>query len=134
MNIVMQTHSADPALALEEVQRFADDSGYCCQLAVRSHGFAARALFCFECEAFDTFRDAVEELDRTLTGSARLQPRYEEGFVELEVGSTGAVFVSGQVVLASELSQSLRFEFRTDQTCLGPLARALAACASSPAV
>lgn len=127
MDIVLQIHSDDAALAFEEVRRFADDSGYCFQLAVRSHGFAARALFCVEPEAWEAFRVAVAEIDRTLAGRARLAPRYEAGFVELAAGATGAVLVSGEVVRVSAYSQRLRFEFRTDQTCLQPLARDLAA-------
>jgi hypothetical protein len=50
------------------------------------------------------------------------------------MGSAGAVFVSGEVVLASEFSQTLRFEFRTDQTCLRPLARDLQECATMATV
>jgi hypothetical protein len=128
MDIVLQTNTDDPALALEDIQRFADESGFGCQLAVRSHGFAARTLFTFERDLFDIFRSAVEVMDRSLTGSARLQPRYEDGFIELTMGQAGAVFVSGEVVRHAEFSQLLRFEFRTDQTCLHPLVRDLDAC------
>ena len=106
------------SLRLEQVEGYADDSGFACQLFVRSHGFAARALFTFERDVFDCFRSGVEAMDRSLKGSARLQPRYEPGFIELTMGPAGAVFVSGEVVRSAEFSQLLRFEFRTDQTCL----------------
>ena len=129
MDIVLQTNTTDPALALENVERYADESGFGCELIVRSHGFAARAHFSFERDVFDIFRAAVEAMDRSLEGSARLHPRYEGGFVELTMGQAGAVFVSGEVVRAAEFSQLLRFEFRTDQTCLRPFARDLDACA-----
>lgn len=125
MDIVLQTNTNDPALALEDVERFADDSGFGCQLAVCSHGFSARAVFTFERDVFDAFRTAVDAMDRSLKGSARLQSLYEPGFIELTTGSAGAVFVSGEVVSSAEFSQRLHFEFRTDQTCLRPLARAL---------
>lgn len=125
MDIVLQTNTDDSALALEDVQRFADESGFGCQLTVRSHGFSARALFTFERDVFEVFRSAVEAMDRSLKGSARLQPLYEPGFIELTMGPADTVFVSGEVVRAAEFSQRLHFEFRTDQTCLPPLARAL---------
>lgn len=128
MDIVLQTNTADPALALENVERYADASGFGCELIVRSHGFSARANFSFERDAFDTFRAAVEAMARSLQGSARLQPRYEPGFIVLTMGPAGAVFVSGEVVRAAEFSHLLRFEFRTDQTCLRPLTRDLDAC------
>ena len=83
----------------------------------------------FERDVFDIFRAAVEAMGRCLIGSARLQPRYERGFVELTMGRAGAVLVSGEVVRAAEFSQLLRFEFRTDQTCIAPLARDLDKCA-----
>jgi hypothetical protein len=125
MDIVLQTNTEDPTLVLENVQRYADASGFGCELLVRSHGFSARASFGFERDVFDIFRSAVEEMDRSLKGSARLQPRYEPGFVELTMGSAGSVFVRGEVVRAAEFSQLLRFEFRTDQTCLRPFVRDL---------
>jgi hypothetical protein len=128
MDIVLKTNAEDPALAFENVQRFANESGFGCQLAVRSYGFSAKAPFSFERDAFDLFRAGLKSMDHSLKGTARLQPGYEDSYVEFMMGSTGAVFVSGEIGRHAEFSQLLRFEFRTDQTCLRPLVWDLDAC------
>jgi hypothetical protein len=135
MDVILKTNDPDRQLALMQVSRFADDSGFCCELVVRSHGFGASVQFCFEPRALRAFHEAVVRMNRTLTGTAKLKPAYDEPFVSLELLRTGAVMVSGQLSrLEDDTTHVLHFGFRTDQTCLGPFARDLGACFQLAAV
>jgi hypothetical protein len=128
MDIVLETNSRDTYLGFRDVQRYSDNSGFCAQLVVRAHGFRAQLLFCVEPGPFVAFLHALDAMDRTLTGTARLKPVYEEPFVEFEVGRTGRVRVSGDLVAHGAETQRLHFEFSTDQTVLRPFARELRSC------
>ena len=132
MDVILQTHD-EHLLALREIERFSDRSGFCCHLVVRAHGFRAQLRFCVEPEPFRAFVEAVERMDRSLTGSARLKPVFEDPFVEITMLGGGKVKVRGDLVAHGELSQRLTFEFLTDQTVLGPFARDLRACMTAPA-
>jgi hypothetical protein len=135
MDVVLQTNTADLYLGLLGVRRFADGSGFSCELVVRSHGFAGGVEFCPEVARLKEFAAAVAQMDRTLSGTARLHPDYEDGYIELEVTRTGAVIVRGELVDYREAgTHRLQFAFRTDQTCLRPLATDLVACLNMAAV
>jgi hypothetical protein len=128
MDVVLQTHSNEQYLALLNVERFGDGSGFCSQLVVRSHGFAGQQQFCPEVEAFREFMEDVERMDRDLRGAGCLQSCYEPEFVELELTRAGSLWVRGELRGFADEPQSLKFAFRTDQTCLRPLANSLRAC------
>jgi hypothetical protein len=134
MNVVLRTHDDAKYLALLDMERFSDDSGYCADLVVRSDSFAGHMRFCFEPGPLAAFADAVEQMDRDLSGAATLQPLYEETFITLKVDHVGRINVSGELVRYAEHTHRLAFSFTTDQTCLGPLARDLRACMFIPAV
>ena len=127
MDIVLPTHS-DNYLGFRDVQRYADHSGFCAHLVVRAHGFRAELRFCVEPEPFIAFIEALELMDRTLSGEARLKPIFEDPFIQLSVGHTGRVTVSGNLVAHGPLTQRLQFAFETDQTALSPFARDLRSC------
>jgi hypothetical protein len=128
MDVVLRTNTSDPALALRDVQRFADGSGFKTLLVVRSRGFVAEDSFYFEPEPLAAFLEALERMDRTLSGSALLKPVFEEQFLELEMGRLGRVTVRGELHEYSASPQHLRFEFETDQTCLATLVADVRAC------
>ena len=128
MNIVLRTNQVDPFLAMHAVQRFADDSGYRALLEVRSRGYQVRAPFYFEPWSLEQFITHLEQMDRTLTGTAKLKPMFEDHFVELTLTNTGRVVVHGEVFEYSEHGQHITFEFETDQTVLKPLIDDLKAC------
>jgi hypothetical protein len=127
MDLILRTNSDDPALALRNVERFADDSGFCAELVVRSRGYAARQLFHFDRSGLQAFVRALEQMDSTLKGAATLQTPYENHFMRLEVDKLGHVCVAGEL-RDYEASQHLKFCFRTDQTCLAPFAEELPHC------
>jgi len=129
MDVILQTNDVDKRLGLYAVERYADDSGYCAELRIASHGFAAELQFCFEPARLAEFIDQVEHMNRTLAGEAVLRPTYEPSYIKLAVMRTGAVVVSGELqTLIDGEDHALRYGFRTDQTCLAPLIRDLRAC------
>jgi hypothetical protein len=128
MDIILPTNYSDHGLSLLCVKRFADGSGYCAQLAVHSYGFRGEQQFCLEVEPFREFVEALQAMNRTLAGKARLQARYEPEHVELELSRTGSVWVRGELRAFIDEPQSLKLAFRTDQTCLGPFVAQLQKC------
>jgi len=125
MNIVLQTHAVDPAFALRNCRR-PDAQTFECELCVRSAGFLVERVFYFEEPDFSRFCDQLVKMDRTLSGIAELQTRYEENGFRFEVHATGTVIVSGTVREYGAMDQFLRFSFITDQTVLTPFSRDLA--------
>jgi len=128
MNIQLRTNQTDPSLSLRDVTRFEDGSGYRAILEARSRGYEVRTPFYFEVQPLTQFLDQLVMMDRTVTGSAKLKPLYEDHFIELTLTSRGRVVVRGEVYEYSEHSQHLRFEFETDQTVLKPLIEQLREC------
>jgi len=125
VDIVLETRAENPSLALREFKRFADGSGYSTTLAVRSGWISAEYDFFFEQPRLVAFIQALEEIDRTLVGSAKLKPVYEEQFIAFHGNGMGHIGVQGDLVEHGGIEQRVRFAFRTDQTCLGPFIRAL---------
>jgi hypothetical protein len=119
--IELRTNRDDTVLRLLNVEKFNDETGYRCDLVVRSGGFACERQFYFDGESFT---DAIAALRRMIDGSsgeATIKFRYEDDFLRFEMNRLGHVFVSGELYEHSERSQSLKFAFRTDQTVLAPL-------------
>ena len=134
MDVVLKTNDPERYLALMQIARFADNSGFCCELVVRSHGFGGSMQFCFEPAALVAFHGALQRMDRSLIGSAMLKPMHEDPYIRMELLHTGAVTVSGELSVSDEATHRLIFGFRTDQTCLGPFVRELGACFQLAAV
>jgi hypothetical protein len=130
-DVILRTNTSDPALALRDVQRFADGSGFRTLLVVRSRGFGAERSFHVEPGPLVLLIEALERMDRTLSGAALLKPHWEEDFLELQMGRLGRVMVRGELHESSASPQHLRFEFETDQTCLAPLVTDIRACLRS---
>lgn len=121
MDVVLRTNQRDPHLAMRSVQRFASNSGYRVILEVNSRGYQVSAPFYFEEASLTRFLEQLEGMDRTLQGSALLQPTYEKHFLELTLTRTGRVVVRGEINEYSAHAQQLKFAFETDQTVLKPL-------------
>jgi hypothetical protein len=120
MDIILQTNTDNPFLALRAVERFQDGSGYSSQIVVRSDWIAVDYKFYFEEQALKTFIAGLEQLDLTLAGQARLKPMWEEQFLAFDGVGSGQVKVSGDLIEHSEWQQCVQFAFGTDQTCLRP--------------
>ena len=130
MDIVLRTNKTSPKLEIRDIERFGDGSGFKAYLIVISGGFCAEHRFYFEADSLASFTDALEGMDQTLKGSAKLKPLYEEDYIELEMSTGGHVIVRGELFEYAPESQHLKFEFVTDQTCLSPLVSDLKKCAN----
>jgi hypothetical protein len=58
-------------------------------------------------------------------GACTIKGQWEEDFLRVESNKMGHFRVSGEIVEHSEFDQRIRFDFRTDQTILSPLANDL---------
>lgn len=122
MDIELRTQSQDTALALRDVRPFREGQGFGfeCNLEVRSRGFAATIPFVIEHEPVTNFLTQLDRIDRDVRGQALLKPVFEDPYIEFEVLRTGHVKVRGSLIVHSEMTQEMRFEFATDQTVLRP--------------
>lgn len=135
MDVILQTNDPGQSLGLYAVNRFADNSGYCAELRVASHGFAADVQFCFETARLHEFIEQLDRMNQTIKGDACLKPTYESNYIKLVLGRTGAVIVSSEFrSLEDGEDHLIRFGFRTDQTCLSPLLRDLRGCLDLAAI
>jgi hypothetical protein len=128
----IEFRSADPAysLVLRDLKP-AEANSFQCYLDVRSDGFSGRVPFWPERFALERFLDELRAMDRTLSGTALLQPEWELEYVRLVIGRTGSIQVSGE--LGSADSNYLKFSFMSDQTMLRPLIRDLESALSGSA-
>ena len=91
--------------------------------------------FCFEPARLREFVEQVETMNRLLRGEACLKPTYESNQIRLAAERAGAIIVSGELHSdADGHDHMIRFAFRTDRTCLSPLAKDLRACLELAAV
>jgi hypothetical protein len=120
MKIKLKTNKDDECLEFCDIERFSDNSGYSATLVVHSRGFSAEVPFNFEINPLEKFIIALEDMNHTLHGKARLKPNYEDLFIELELDNLGHLRVRGEMIEYSHMPQCLKFEFETDQTCLEP--------------
>jgi hypothetical protein len=128
MDIVLRTNTSAPKLELTNIRRFSDGSGYVSNILVVSDGFSAARPFYFEETMLAGFLKEIEEMDRSLTGKARIGPMYEDDYIEFEMGVTGQVTVRGELIEYAPEENRLKFGFETDQTCLRPLLHDLRKC------
>lgn len=118
MDIILHTNNDSQRLEFRNPEKFSDGSGYRVILFVNSRGFAVERPFIFEQTPFDHFVKGLKKMDKTLEGSSQLKPQYMPDFIEFKLDTTGHLFVKGEINEYSFEAQSLKFEFKTDQTCL----------------
>ncbi len=102
-------------LRLQNVERFSDWSGYCCQISVRAGEFACHGRRFY----FNDLPQFVEQLRAThmsLKGHAELRHRYEPEFLRFQYDSRGHVHVTGFLTDYGGRACSLRFTLEADQT------------------
>jgi hypothetical protein len=124
-SIELQTHLEGAALRMSQIQRFGDGSGYACVVTVRSGGFGCERPFCFDDWHLGNAIAAFQSMAAGTPGEAVIRGQWEPDFIRFKMNDLGHVVVSGELFEHAELTQSLKFAFRTDQTVLGPLIRDL---------
>jgi hypothetical protein len=125
--IELQTHRPATTLRLSNVEKFEDGSGYRCDLSVRSGAFAYDGPFFFHDAFVVNSMTAIKKMMAGKPGEAVLKGQYEDDAIRFQMNQLGHVTVSGLLLENGGHTQSLKFEFMTDQTVFGPLLRDLAA-------
>jgi hypothetical protein len=97
-----------------------------CTLAVRSGDFSCFRRFYFDDWHLAKAIDALGAMNQGIAGEAVIRGEWEQDEIKFAMNRLGHVIVSGQLFEHSELSQSLKFAFQTDQTVLGPFLSGLA--------
>jgi len=126
-NIELQTNRDATSLRMSSVEKFADGSGYRCNLAVRSGRFTYDGPFFFD----DSFvGEAIVAIQSMLTGKpgeAVLKGLWEKDSICFAMNRLGHVAVRGLLLENGGHTQSLKFEFLTDQTIFNQLLQDLLA-------
>ena len=120
MDASLHTNSEHYGLNMKNVEFFDDGSGGSCFLEVASSPFTVAVSFFFDDPPISKFIEALEGIDRTLIGEAKLGQQYEEPYFVLRGDGKGHVSVSGVLTDFSIDQQRLEFSFVTDQTALRP--------------
>ena len=121
--ITLPTNDEAKVLRFVELEKFADGSGYRCRLIVTSAGFSCDRPFYFDDPHLTTALSLLQQMDAGHAAEATIKGEYEPDFVRFRRNDLGHVIVSGELFEQSELPQSIKFCFRTDQTVLGELVR-----------
>ncbi len=123
--IELQTNDDRFTLRMSGFEKFTDGE-FRCELCVRSGGFSCQRPFYFDDSTLPDAVATLQQMDSGQVARAILKARWEDDFISFESDKLGHVFVSGEIFEHGELSQSMKFEFRTDQTVLGQFVRRLA--------
>jgi hypothetical protein len=118
MDIKLKTNSEDKILEMNNIKLLEDNSAYKMNLDIYSRAFSVSKEFYIEPMQMDKFLKEIEEMNKTLKGLALMKPLYEEEYIEFSCDKIGHINVKGEIFEHSEISQHLKFEFVTDQTCL----------------
>ena len=85
-------------------------------LCIGSGGFYCKRPIFFTEDIIKEFLSNLEKMHKTLSGEASIKEEFEDTFVQFSINTQGHVIISGQAVQHADQSQSLEFEFETDQT------------------
>ena len=118
MDAILNTQSENCALSMREIEIFSDGSGGVCELEVLSSPFSGAITFFFDHPYLNEFVNALESIQETLVGEAKLGQQYEDPYIYFHGNGLGHVLVSGLLCIYGEHSQKLEFSFKTDQTAL----------------
>lgn len=125
MDVNLYTQSEANGLQMRDVSLFDDGSGGRCTLHVQSSPFQALVEFFFDDPSLSAFVEQLKSLENTLEGQARLGNTYEDPYIRFVGNGMGHVIVDGVLQVSGDHMQRLEFEFRTDQTALGPFIQGL---------
>lgn len=109
---------------IDDVERFADGSGYVGRISLRSGSFALYSHR-FYFDDLDGFLLQARRLYDTLSGTAELRHHYERNHLSISATARGHITVAGHFEFFDGESQQLQFGFSTDQTFLPAFIRTL---------
>ena len=109
-------------LRLEAIEKYDDNSGFFSLLTVQSEPFGC-TQYPFFFENLKSFCKEVIKLNSKLKGSAGIGPTRDKEFINFNCTALGHIIVSGGLFIYAEHSQSLKYSFESDQTCLALMAK-----------
>jgi len=119
------TQDEDDGLEMHDIKHHGDKPGGSFELDLRSSPFQAQIKFYFDDSTLRDFIKNLKKLEESLRGKVRLGNIYEQPYVQFEGNGMGHITVSGKLVSNDHWMQKLDFNFKTDQTALGPFIKDL---------
>lgn len=113
--VELKTHDSTKQLSF--ATRYLVQINFTFDLTVNSEGFAGTSHFCVRIDEIETFCNNLTTMHTSLLGSAKLSDNDSDGFVAFTFSEHGHLQVCGQVGGSHE-DHFVKFEFRTDQTCI----------------
>lgn len=123
--IELQTHDPEMVLRFLNVTRGDLAEEFICQLVVRAAGFGCDVQFRFDQPHLEDAIRSLQKMEALEPGEAVIAKQWLDSFIRYKLDDLGHLFVSGTLHQYGDLSQSLSFALRTDQTVLAPLIRDL---------
>lgn len=121
MTIQLLTNDNQKILEISEV----NISNCSLQIHVYSNGFSADFKFYFdELEHIENFIKDLKTMNEGKIKKTTLKANYEYDYWEFENDKLGHLFVKGEFFDHSG-GQHLKFQFKTDRTCLAPFIKGL---------
>ena len=125
LEIRLQTNDDTKVLRFVELEKFDDGSGYRCRVIASSGGFSCDRPFYFDDSSLPTAVARLQHMEAGQVTDAIIKGEREPDHVGFHRNALGHVIVSGELYEQSELPQSIKFCFKTDQTILAALVRDL---------
>jgi hypothetical protein len=119
--IELQTHRETTSLRMSNIDKFADGSGYCCDLRLWSGRFYYQGPFYFHGHFVNEAINGIRQMLAGQVGEVVLKGLYEEDALWFAMDELGHVAVRGLLNEYTVHRQFLRFHFVTDQTVLNQL-------------
>jgi len=113
--IELRTH--DTTKRLSFATRYLVQVHFTFDLTVLSDKFGGTSHFCVYKGDLETLCNELLKMQMTLSGTSILNDNDSDGFVAFTISENGQLQVCGQVGGSHE-DHFVKFEFRTDQTCI----------------
>lgn len=114
---IVELRTNDTTKKLSFATRYLVQINFTFDLTVNSDGFAGTSHFCVRIDEIEALCNDLTKMHSSLLGSAKLTDNDSDGFVEFTISENGHLQVCGQVGGSHE-DHFVKFEFRTDQTCI----------------
>lgn len=114
---IVELKTNDSTKKLSFATRYLVQINFTFNLTVNSDGFAGTSHFCVRIDEIEALCNDLIKMHSLVLGSAKLSDNDSDGYVEFTISESGHLRVCGQVGGSHE-DHFVKFEFRTDQTCI----------------
>ena len=120
MNIHIETQDDTRKLSFLNISNDGADT-FGCKAVVKSGWLSCNRQFYFGRYYAEAFLKSLKSMNSFFEGIAELKAEYEDQFIKISCSNMGRVLVTGEFIEHSELWQTVKFVFETDQTVLPSL-------------